>query len=135
MKYKGIELKEITESQIFDPPRMMFVWDNANGSFAKTEVCAFIRGIDYPVISRYSMWRHCAEIPEPKLATYRELARWLAEGKGQFLRKNRTKFIYTDIFYDDAMADDPVEEAILVRKWDDTGWRKPTREYLGLEGE
>lgn len=26
MKYKGIELKEITEPQIFDPPKKMLVW-------------------------------------------------------------------------------------------------------------
>ena len=27
MKYKGIELKEITEPQIFNPPKKMLVWD------------------------------------------------------------------------------------------------------------
>lgn len=135
MKYKGIELKEITEPQIFNPPRMMFVWDNGNEKFGKLEVIAIVSGRDYPVISKYSTWHHCAEIPESKPVTYRELSRWLAEGKGQFLRKNRTKFVYTDIFYEDNMADDPVEDAFLVRKWDDTEWHKPTREYLGLEGK
>ena len=28
MKYKGIELKEVTKPQLFDPPKKMFVWDH-----------------------------------------------------------------------------------------------------------
>lgn len=27
MKYKGIELKEVTEPQLFDPPKKMLVWE------------------------------------------------------------------------------------------------------------
>lgn len=26
-----------------------------------------------------------------------------------------------------------LDESLSVRKWDDTEWHKPTREYLGLE--
>lgn len=28
MKYKEMDLKEITEPQIFDPPKKMVVWDS-----------------------------------------------------------------------------------------------------------
>ena len=28
MEYKGIELKEVTEPQLFNPPKRMLVWDN-----------------------------------------------------------------------------------------------------------
>lgn len=28
MEYKGIELKEVTEPQLFNPPKKMLVWDH-----------------------------------------------------------------------------------------------------------
>ena len=131
MEYEGIKVKEITESQIFDPPRKMLVWDS-DGDVVKTNVCAIVNRGSYRVITECSTWKHCAEIPEV-LATHRELARWLAEGKGQ-LRKCTSNFtIYTCMSFDLANANEPVSEGFAVSKWDDKEWHKPTREYLGLE--
>ncbi len=60
------------------------------------------------------------EITEPKLATNRELSRWLAEGKGQ-LRKCTSDFtIYTCMSFDLANANEPVGKSLAVSKWDDT---------------
>lgn len=133
MEYKGIELKEVTEPQLFDQPKRMLVWDYW-GSVVELEVCAIVKRKDYPVICKNSTWRHCAEIPkvpELKLATHRELARWLAEGRGEWKRVN-TDTVYTSMSYDDSMDNDFVN-LVLVRRWDDTTWRVPTSKYLGLE--
>ena len=77
MKYKGIELKKITEPQIFNPPKKMLVWSRES-DVNPTEhyVYAIVnRGADScPVICQYATWKYCAEIPEvPELVTYREL--------------------------------------------------------------
>lgn len=132
MKYKGIELKEVTEPQIFDPPKKMLVWDNSS-NVIELRVYAIVSHKDFPVICENSTWRHCAEIPkvpELELVTYRELARWLAKGKGQYRKILTTASTFT---YANEEENNSVEEWLYVRKWDDTEWHKPTREYLGLE--
>lgn len=137
MKYKGIELKEVTEPQLFDPPKKMVVWDSYS-NMIELEVYAIVSHKDYPVICKNSGWLHCAEIPEVpelKLVTYRELARWLAKGNGEVndeLDDDKCA-IYTQQFYWKGQENNSVEDSIYVRKWDDTEWHKPTREYLGLE--
>lgn len=132
MKYKGIELKEVTEPQIFDPPKKMLVWGRYE-SITELDVYAITSRKDFPVICENSTWRHCAEIPEvteSKLVTYRELARWLAEGNGEVMWANNvlSNWNYST---DDEAKD--LDENLSVRKWDDTEWHKPTREYLGLD--
>lgn len=137
MKYKGIELKEVTEPQIFDPPKKMLVWGRYE-SITELDVYAIVSRKDFPVICENSTWRHCAEIPEvpeSKLVTYRELARWLAKGNGEVndeLDKDDCA-IYTQRFYWKGQENDAVGDSIHVRKWDDTEWHNPTREYIGLE--
>lgn len=136
MKYKGIELKEVTEPQIFDPPKKMLVWDSYS-SMVKLDVYSIVSRKDFPVICENSTWKHCAEIPEvpeSKPVTYREFARWLAEGNGEVKDDlNNEGAIYTSQFYLKGQENYSVEDYIYVRKWDDTEWHKPTREYLGLE--
>lgn len=136
MKYKGIELKEITEPQIFDPPKKMLVWDSYE-SITELDVYAIVSRKDFPVICENSTWKHCAEIPkvpELKLVTYRELARWLAEGNGEVNDDlNDEGAIYTSQCYWKGQENDAVGDSLRVRKWDDTEWHKPTMEYLGLE--
>ena len=132
MKYKGIELKEINEPQIFNPPKKMLVWGRYE-SITELDVYAITSRKDFPVICENSTWRHCAEIPEvheSKLVTYRELARWLAKGNGEVKNANT---ICPNWNYWDDQENKPVRDSLLVRKWDDTEWYKPTREYLGLE--
>lgn len=131
MKYKGINLEEVTEPQIFNPPKLMLVWDNDNESPCQLNVCAIVNREGSRVITERSYWRHCAEIPEA-LATNRGLARWLAEGKGE-RRRGNPSMVFTSLSYASALGNDPIDAFTLVRKWDDTEWHKPTREYLGLE--
>ena len=131
MKYKGIELKEITEPQLFNPPKPMLVWDDDNGGSVELNVCAIVNRNAFRVVTERSTWRHCAEIPEV-LATHRELSRWLAEGNGELRRDSVNSNCCIYISYPPDKANNPVD-LWLVRKWDDTDWHKPTREYLGLE--
>lgn len=129
MKYKGIELKEVTEPKIFDPPKKMLVWDSYS-NLVELDVYAIVSRKDFPVICENSTWQHCAEIPEQKKVTNRELACWLAGGNGEAKIVNNV-FIHWS--YGEIEADKNVEDNVSVRKWDDTEWHKPTREYLGFE--
>ena len=133
MKYKGIELKEVTDPQIFNQPKKMLVWDGeSDGTPIECYVYAIVnRGVDSrPVICQYATFSHCAEIPEPKPVTYRELARWLAEGNGEVMWANN---VLSNWNYSTDEENKALDESLSVRKWDDTEWHQPTREYLGLE--
>ena len=136
MEYKGIELKEVTEPQLFDPPKKMLVWGRYE-RITELDVYAIVGRKDFPVICENSTWQHCAEIPEvqeSKPVTYRELERWLAEGNGEVKDDlNDEGAIYTSQVYWKGQENNSVEDSIYVRKWDNTEWHKPTREYLGLE--
>ena len=132
MKYKGIELTEVTEPKLFDPPKKMLVWGYSE-NITELDVYAITSRKDFPVICENSNWRHCAEIPEvpeSKLVTYRELARWLAEGNGEVMWANN---VLSNWNYSTDEESKALDESLSVRKWDDTEWHKPTREYLGLE--
>ena len=131
MEYKGIELKEVTEPQFFNPPKKMLVWDHY-GDVVELKVYAVVnRGADsFPVICQYSTWKHCAEIPESNPVTYRELARWLTEGNGEVMWANN---VLSNWNYSTDEENKALDESLSVRKWNDTEWHKPTREYLGLE--
>ena len=132
MEYKGIELKEVTEPQLFDPPKKMLVWGRYK-NITKLNVYAIVGRKDFPVICENSTWRHCAEIPkvpELELVTYRELASWLAEGNGEVMWANN---VLSNWNYSTDEENKALDESLSVRKWDDTEWHNPTREYLGLE--
>ena len=133
MKYHGSELKEVTEPQIFDPPKKMLVWDNENTTPIELPVHAIVNRKCNQVITEYAMWRHCAEIPEApeqKPVTHRELARWLAEGNGEVKYE---KSVFPNWNYWVKNENKAISDRMLVRKWDEIEWHKPTREYLGLE--
>lgn len=71
---------------------------------------------------------------EEKPITNRELARWLADGKGQWTRSCDGFYnCFTDVTYKRHRDDDDIDYDILVRKWEDDEWVKPTREYMGLD--
>lgn len=138
MKYKGIELKEITEPQIFNPPKKMIVWDRQSESDA-IPIERFVYAIvdrgpkSCSVICQYATFSHCAEFPEvlqSKPVTYRELARWLSEGNGEVMWANN---VLSNWNYATDEENKSLDESLSVRKWDETKWHKPTREYLGLE--
>ena len=132
MEYKGIELKEVTEPQIFDPPKKMLVWGRYE-IITELDVYAIVSRKDFPVICENTTWLHCAEIPEvleSKLVTCRELASWLAKGNGEVMWANN---VLSNWNYSTDEENKALDESLSVRKWDDTEWHKPTREYLGLE--
>ena len=139
MKYKGKELKEITTPQIVDPPKEMLVWSDEmfkmNKEPQKEIVYAVVKlGTHYVAITSSYQWDYCAEIPEEpksKRATNRELSMWLAQGKGEKLYDNR--IIETNHKYDSCNESEPVNDYILIRKWDDTDWHEPTVDYMGIE--
>ena len=137
MKYKGIELKEFTSEKpvIFDPPKLMLVWNYGNSEPSKENVFAIIPNRCYPVIGTNDNLDHCAEIPEVmcRRATNRELAKWLAQGNGQYQVSGGT--IWTEHHYNIGQDDDACSNFIKVRKWCDKEWHEPTLEYLGLEDE
>ena len=135
MKYKGIELTEVTEPQIFEKPEKMLAWDGDNDIPTECYVYAIVnRGDDScPVICKYTSFIHCAKIPdvpELELVTYRELARWLAEGNGEVMWANN---VLSNWNYSTDEENKYLGKSLSVRKWDDTEWHQPTRECLGLE--
>lgn len=147
IKYKGIELKTITEPQIFDPPKKMVV---CNTQFTKIEertVSAIVKdakgdtwAITHPCFigDILEYWAFCAEIPEdlkPRMATNREVAKWLAQGNGEW---GISKFGVIEKagigwFYDTGYEKQTLQSEFRVRKWDDTEWHVPTVDYMGLE--
>lgn len=140
MKYKGIELKEITTPQVFDPPKEMLVWSDCNSSDTQTvyAVIRTLKGTTQVVCNGNLRYLHCADIPEepkPRRATNRELAKWLATGIGEWCMKNGTGRIgaNTNYGYSEYEENQNVTDGVLIRKWEDTDWHEPTVDYMGIE--
>lgn len=136
MKYKGIELKEITTQQIIDPPKKMLVWDNAvKGTEPRIQtVYAVIikENGTKQAIGECCRWAHCAEIPEEptqRRATHRELSKWLAQGNGEYLYNG---WAYQGSPYIPGYENDEVTTSFKIRKWEDTEWHEPTVDYMGI---
>ena len=136
MKYKGIEIKEFTSENpvMFEPPKLMLVWNEGASEPSKDNVFAFIPKTHFHAIGSYYTFEHCAEIPEVmcRRATNRELAKWLVLGNGQY-KVSGSKWIWTEHYYDIGVDDEACSSSIKVRKWGDKEWHEPTLEYLGLE--
>lgn len=132
MEYNGIKLKEVTESQIVDPPKKMLVWDCEPGIVLEADVLAIVNGREsgYPVITKTGTYRHCAEIPETPRVTNRELSKWLAKGRGEC--RNQIGLVSNYCVYDETEADLPVPNSVKVRRWDDNEWHEPTV-YMCIE--
>ena len=147
MKYKGIELKQITTSQIFDPPKEMLVWDYVDSAPFKMPVHAIVASKTFPVIAEEGDYQYCAEIPEePKSrrVTNRELSKWLAKGHGECMNPNSDSYSYDDLskanlasstytYSGISEANKKVPFYVRVRKWDDVDWHEPTVDYMGIE--
>lgn len=145
INYNGMELEEITEPQIFDPPKTMLVWGDCSGHVEdhvkKAEVVAILprTALKYPIITEDDDgYEHGAFIPEkpaPRRATNRELAKWLAQGNGEW---GISKFGFIEKaeigwFYDTGYEKQTLQSELRVRKWDDTEWHDPTVDYMGIE--
>lgn len=145
MKWKGIELKKITEPQIYDPPKKMVVWNTQCNKIEERTVYAIVKdakgdtwAITHPCFigDILEYWAYCAEIPEetkPRRATNRELAKWLAQGNGEVQDKSSLYCTFISFNYGPKLEDNPVIEYYKVRKWDDTEWHEPTVDYLGIK--
>lgn len=72
------------------------------------------------------------EPDESKPVTNRELARWLAQGNGEYYEYDCDGWeSHRCIEYQYEQDNLPVSN-VMVRKWEDEEWHEPTREYLGL---
>ena len=131
MKYNGIELKQITTSQIFDPPKEMLVWDYVDSAPFKMPVHAIVASKTFPVIAEEGDYQYCAEIPETPRVTNRELSKWLAKGHGEY--RNQIGAVSNLYIYVDLETDVAVPSYIRVRKWDDADWHEHTVDYMGIE--
>lgn len=133
MKYKGKELKEFTSDKpvIFDPPKMMVVWDY--GMHPREErVIAYVAGGDAPVVTADNHWDYCAEIPEktkPRRATKLEVLKWLAQGNG-IAKDKGDNLTYAWFSVGEYEMDEPCDYTTLVREWDDKYWHEPTVDYM-----
>ena len=72
-------------------------------------------------------YKFLADDDSKRLVTNRELAMWLSRGNGEICISSYIKLSYH--LYE---KDDELVENVLVRKWCDDGWYKPSRQYLGL---
>lgn len=138
--YDGMELEEqlYSEPTIINDSREAIVWnDYANKD--REIVLSYDPRSKYPVRSNNDMiWKHFAFIPEnpaPRRATNRELAKWLAQGNGEW---GISKFGVIDKaeigwFYDTGYEKQTLQSELRVRKWDDTEWHEPTVDYMGFE--
>lgn len=139
INYKGMELEEITEPQIFDPPKKMVVADGQNSprTAIVTAILAQSSGHSFRVLTDNNVicYRRCAllpEKPEPRRATNRELAKWLAQGNGEVQDKSALYCTFTSLNYGPKLEDHPVIDHYKIRKWDDTEWHEPTVDYMGM---
>ena len=141
MVYYGKKLNPVTEPQVFDPPRKMFVWDDCSSQPVVKDVVAILppcnvqrRVMTYSGVG----WSYCAEFEElsdykPRRATNLEFSRWLSQGYGQVHTDSNGGMTDTAIFYDDKCDDTPVRDGLQARKWGDDEWHEPTIDYLGIK--
>lgn len=136
MQYKGKELKEANgkDYPLSNTPKNMLVWDDSDDDPYEREVLGFFKGfwvIANSVGRGVIQWLHAAEIPteEETLLTNRELAKWLAQGNGEYTREEWNDVYATYTSYIKKEENKPVDDRRLIRKWDDEEWHKPTREY------
>lgn len=140
INYKGMELEEITEPQIFDPPKTMVVDDlkNSPRTAIVTAILAQSSGHSFRVLTDNSCicYSRCALLPEkpaPRRATNRELSKWLAHGNGEILLAGNLSAVSTQHVYDRNVPDESCGEHYVIRKWDDTEWHEPDVFYMGIE--
>ena len=138
INYNGMELEEVTEPQIFDPPKKCVVWSD-NVRPHERNVLAILPRVYYRVMVEFgstgvTQCQHCAllpDTPKPRRATNRDLSRWLAQGNGECLGSQDDAD--TAWNYPMESSNAPLREGAKVRKWSDTEWHEPTVDYMGLE--
>lgn len=128
-------MKEVTyEAWQNNPtPRMMWVWDHSEEDKLQQKVIYFLDPkFPFSVIalaadgSTCNMYKHCAEIKEPKIRrmTNKELSRWVREKTTREWKYNHVNYIYSFYIYTEGCADEEVCDRIVIRE-DDGEWREP----------
>lgn len=144
MKYNGIEIAELVTSHIKNLPREMVVWNDGTTPKVKTIVgtCVNLKGDCWYIAHDDELdivkFKHCAEIPEetkPRMATNRELSKWLAQGNGEFCNNTNLESCIRNFYtYQPNEANKTAPTYVKIRKFDDDNWHKPDVQYMGIEG-
>jgi len=66
-------------------------------------------------------------LEEDERMTNRQLSEWLAKGNGEMTLENNDSYIYTEKVHFKGDADKPVRDDVIIRRWRDTEWSKPTK--------
>lgn len=107
-------LKRITECP-------MQCWESSLTKVEEKKSCPF----NGKGLCSFQFFRPILEEDEP-LMTNRQLAEWLAKGNGEVSHEDDlSSFGSATYFKED--ADKPVKDNILIRRWKDTEWSKPTK--------
>lgn len=61
-----------------------------------------------------------------------QLMEWLAKGNGIAKNAGGSQCIPYFGSCSEDILDKPIREAIQIRKWNDTEWHIPTKEYMGI---
>lgn len=73
-------------------------------------------------------WAHQEyRVKQTARMTYRELAEWLAKGKGQWKFKDGSS---THITYPQELDDGEVPSTYTIRHWNSDGWVTPTKDIF-----
>lgn len=77
----------------------------------------------------------CEEPTEQRRVTNRELAKWLAQGNGEWGISKFGVIEKAEIgwFYDTGYEEQTLQSELRVRKWDDTEWHDPTVDYMDMD--
>ena len=118
------------------------MWGDCSGHVEdyvkKAEVVAILprTALKYPIITEDDDgYEHGAFIPEkpaPRSATNRELAKWLAQGNGEWcncIGDNSRAAI--EWWYDQGHSETKANN-VFVRKREDTEWHEPTVDYMDI---
>ena len=119
---------------IFDQPIKMYVTDDSD--FIEGQIADVIayepRRASLKAIGIHNSWRYCFSFPdepEPRRATWLELAKWCVEGNGLVLDE-MTERIDTGVIFKVEYQNKPIDKLIKIRKWGDTEWHEPTIDYM-----
>ena len=140
INYNGMELEEVTTPQIFDPPKKCVVFDSYDEKKSVIRNVVAVLPASFNecggsvITEEKQYWKHCAHLPDPSKpcrATNRELARWLAQGNGEYKEIiTGHDCCMTYFYYSDRGRSVELPKGMKVRKWSDTEWHEPTVEYL-----
>jgi hypothetical protein len=90
-------------------------------------------GVTCPFAGEYNVYQFFRPIlkEDEPLMTHRQLAEWLAKGHGEYILHDNTmtgeKMVSHNHGYLEGQEDEPVEAYILIRRWKDTEWVRPTK--------